>query len=1016
MACSLHIAWGALSAPGGGPLGASPANGTCCTNNRIRETTVTTPSIQSLQDLFNSLNRAKRLLFELRLAALPQPWFIMLLERTGELSRTLEESILAEGKGPEEGAGMAPLFKLLAAMQGNVLADLRRMEGMVRYDDFPPTLAAMKDRLSDLSSRIRKELLENAPARVVEENAHAVTVAEESLSALRDGLQALEAETDLKMKEYCAALNDVFSMLERGGRTARVYARAAGSLRGIGRAKVAASGLFDQEFYRSQLPEEERGADDALQQYFAQKEPFVPFPGFDDEFYRASHPAVDQLRYNPLEHFARYGMLLRLDPGPAFDTRYYLRRNKDVLDANIQPIKHFLHHGRREGRSASPSAEEARRRTATDAGPRPGEDQPRTPDGRPSISAVHPLTGGPAGVAEFLDALNRQDMKHPFEVVLVEASASGSEIEAVERWLANNRERGGLHPSMAVRILRKTDRTEAVSAREKGVGAARADVVFIADHGVLPAPACLGEHLRAHRFGDCHAAVGLARDESAPGQDRTTSCSAEDLGVRPLPHGILNDAPGTFSFLKDAVEGGWFDASLGCEESRGLAAKLYSNGRNARFLDEAASAFSNEGIPRGGEAPLAPLAGWNALLDGYPDLALVDRPRYQMRAARLLDAAADQADSPAYRAARDRLKAPGRTHVSIRKSRPLRILTYKWHASHQYELFKAPHAFTLATHIGTAHCNQWDYGTRPRPQNIEFAPLESINPDEYDFAILPFDEHVLNPDHCAALSPDWGQAFLTMLELTKGMPRAAICHGTPQIQERDDPASGSVFGDMLPHSREALRALLEDVHVVCNSHQAEQEWAFHKSSVIWHGFSPEEFPAGRHAGDCLTLSRNAYEQRPNYRGETFRQGVETILNGRCTIEYTAAPPIHAGYAQNSQEWAVARFQNYARYIGDFAMYFNPTVYSPMPRSRDEAMLTGTIPVTLRNHDADMFIRNGHNGFHGDSAEELAEHMLWLKRNERQRREIGRNARLTAMDVFNIDRYLSGWAELIRRLR
>jgi hypothetical protein len=611
-------------------------------------------------------------------------------------------------------------------------------------------------------------------------------------------------------------------------------------------------------------------------------------------------------------------------------------------------------------------------------------------------------------------------MKQPFEVVLVETVASGNGIKEAERWLTDNRERGRLHPSMTLRVLPDADRTGAVTARETGVGAARADVVFTMDDGVLPGPACLSEHQRAHRFGDCHAAIGLARDESAPGRDRTTACTAEDLGMRPLPHGILNEAPGTLSFIKDAVEGGWFDASLGCEASRGLAAKLYFNGGNLRFLAEAASVFSNGRIPCDQDDPQVRLEGWNALLDSYPDLALADRPRYQMRTRRLLDAAADRAESRAesraYSAARKRLEAPERAQVTIRKSRPLRILTYKWHASHQYELFKAPHAFTLATHIGTAHCNQWDYGTRPRPQNMEFVPLDSINPDEYDFAILPFDEHILNPDHCAALSPDWGRAFLTMLEITKDLPRAAICHGTPQVQERDDPASGIAIGDMLPRSREALRALLEDVHVVCNSRQAEREWTFHKSSVIWHGFSPEEFPAGRHDRDCLTLSRKAYEQRPMYRGETFRRGVETSLDGRCTVEYTAAPPIHAGYAPNSQEWAVARFQNYARYIGDFAMYFNPTVYSPMPRSRDEAMLTGTIPVTLRNHDVDLFIRNGHNGFHGDSVEELAEHMLWLKRNERQRREIGRNARLTAMDVFNIDRYLSDWAELIHRLR
>jgi len=87
----------------------------------------------------------------------------------------------------------------------------------------------------------------------------------------------------------------------------------------------------------------------------------------------------------------------------------------------------------------------------------------------------------------------------------------------------------------------------------------------------------------------------------------------------------------------------------------------------------------------------------------------------------------------------------------------------------------------------------------------------------------------------------------------------------------------------------------------------------------------------------------------------------------------------------------------------------------MPGARAEAMMTGTIPVSLANHDVDMFIQNGVNGFYGNSAEELAEHVAWLMKNEKQREDISRNARLTTMDIFNIDRHLAGWSELIAGL-
>jgi glycosyltransferase involved in cell wall biosynthesis len=251
-----------------------------------------------------------------------------------------------------------------------------------------------------------------------------------------------------------------------------------------------------------------------------------------------------------------------------------------------------------------------------------------------------------------------------------------------------------------------------------------------------------------------------------------------------------------------------------------------------------------------------------------------------------------------------------------------------------------------------------------------------------------------------------------MLEVTKDLPRVAFCHGSPQIYEQDDPASGCKAGEIIARSRDALRELLKDVHVVCNSHQAQREWDFARSSVIWHGFSPVEFPPGRHERNaCLTL--------PEYLLTTTEKGVVAgvveSLPRNCSVEYSAPPNPHEGYQQNTQEWAVAKFQNYTRYLGEFFFYLNPTFDSPMPPARAEAMLTGTVPISLRNHDADMFVRNGVNGFSADSAEEITEQILWLVKREKERREISRQARLTAMDIFNIDRYLAAWSDLMGKL-
>ncbi|MFV0359867.1 glycosyltransferase family 2 protein [Tropicimonas sp.] len=47
-------------------------------------------------------------------------------------------------------------------------------------------------------------------------------------------------------------------------------------------------------------------------------------PEFDMTWYRRRYPDVDRTRIDPVEHFLRFGAMLRRDPGPDFDTGFYL--------------------------------------------------------------------------------------------------------------------------------------------------------------------------------------------------------------------------------------------------------------------------------------------------------------------------------------------------------------------------------------------------------------------------------------------------------------------------------------------------------------------------------------------------------------------------------------------------------------------------------------------------------------------------------------------------------------------
>lgn len=331
--------------------------------------------------------------------------------------------------------------------------------------------------------------------------------------------------------------------------------------------------------------------------------------------------------------------------------------------------------------------------------------------------------------------------------------------------------------------------------------------------------------------------------------------------------------------------------------------------------------------------------------------------------------------------------------------RPLRVLTYRWHVPHQYELFKLGAEFTLVSDLGEGSCRWWDLGQRPLPANARFARWADIDPRQFDLAILHFDENVLQAAADArGVGAEWGATF-RFLQRNLAIPRVAVCHGTPQAD-----ASAQ---------RAALTGFLGDIPVVVNSHQAQAEWGFANARVIWQGFDPAEFPCRPPPGDgaprILTLPQEATAERPGYRGADLLAQVAARL--AAPLERLRVPEPNLLLSGNA--YADARFAHYVAALHGFDIYFNPTLRSPMPRSRGEAMLCGLATVNADSHDVDRFIENGMNGFYASSAEELADQLGFLLADPTRAWRIGLAGRETAMQRFHIDRYLADWRQLIR---
>jgi hypothetical protein len=340
---------------------------------------------------------------------------------------------------------------------------------------------------------------------------------------------------------------------------------------------------------------------------------------------------------------------------------------------------------------------------------------------------------------------------------------------------------------------------------------------------------------------------------------------------------------------------------------------------------------------------------------------------------------------------------PSRTALPLLR-RPLRILTYRWHVPHQYELFKLGAEFTLVTDLGEGSCRWWDLGQRPFPANARFARWQEIDQREFDLAILHFDENVLHATEDApGVGAKWGSTF-RFLQQQLTIPRIAVCHGTPP----SDPSQ----------CRETLVDYLGDTPVVVNSHQAYSEWKFRRARVIWQGFDPVEFRSRphpvRHQARILTLPGGAFRERPDYRGagllEQVRKKVTIPLQHLCVAE--------PNLLLHGNAYARAKFAHYIAALHEFDGYFNPTLHSPMPRSRGESMLCGLATVNASSHDVDHFIQNGINGFYASTADELADQIKFLVADPQRAWRIGLASRETAIRHFHIERYLNDWRNLV----
>jgi len=278
---------------------------------------------------------------------------------------------------------------------------------------------------------------------------------------------------------------------------------------------------------------------------------------------------------------------------------------------------------------------------------------------------------------------------------------------------------------------------------------------------------------------------------------------------------------------------------------------------------------------------------------------------------------------------------------------------------------------------------------------------------KYDFALLHIDQQCI--DERIAFGKT--NVFKDLRSVIKDIPIIVINHGTPvypevfnQMVEKDEGVMPSRKNGV-DWAVGKMEKILEGVDkVVVNSHEAAEMWGF--GHVIIHGIDADEWWDLPKEPRVVTMISPA-GMGEEYYGRQFFKKTREELKKKYGIQ-----SVWVGEGGDfAPSWDRLR-----DYLGRSLIYFNPTLGSPMPRSRTEAMYGGSCVITTPHQGADKFIEDGVNGFlckvNPKSASKLiAELFFDYDRAVR----IGQEGRKTALKLFGGDRFRSDWLDLVEEV-
>jgi glycosyltransferase involved in cell wall biosynthesis len=310
----------------------------------------------------------------------------------------------------------------------------------------------------------------------------------------------------------------------------------------------------------------------------------------------------------------------------------------------------------------------------------------------------------------------------------------------------------------------------------------------------------------------------------------------------------------------------------------------------------------------------------------------------------------------------------------------LRILTWHIHGSYLYYLTQTPCIFYLPKKNSTEE----GYGGRtpsfPWGDNVIDVPAENVKELEFDCILFQSKKNYLEDQ------------YNILTEEQRTLPKIYLEHDPPREVPTD------------------TKHVVDDAHVllvhVTDFNNLMWDNNQTPSTVIQHGVMVD--PAVKYTGELEKgiVVINGIVKRGR------RLGYDVFKRVRKEIPLD----IVGMFSEDAGGLGEVNNRELPSFISKYRFFFNPIRYTSLGLSVCEAMMTGVPMVGLATTEMVVTVKNDYSGYVHTSVDFLIDKMKMLLKNPEKAMELGRGAKETAIEKFNIERFKKDWLQTFEGMR